>query len=101
METTTLEPPGQPPVLPSFLVSPRDRLHVLVDELPDSDVPTAERVLEALRAAPAPSYSLEDAPLDDEPDEDDRDGGLTEARAQADRGELIPHQEAKRILGVR
>ena len=81
-------------------MSPRDRLHVLVDELPDSDVPTAERVLEALRAAPA-SYSLEDAPLDDEPDDDDRDGGLTEARAQADRSELIPHKEAKRILGVR
>ena len=82
-------------------VSPRERLHVLVDELPEADVPTAERVLEALRAAPTPSYSLEDAPLDDESDEDDSDGGLTEARAQADRGELIPHQEAKRILGVR
>jgi hypothetical protein len=79
-------------------VSPRERLHVLVDELPEADVPTAERVLEALRSAPAPSYSLEDAPLDDE---DDSDGGLTEARAQVDRGELIPHEEAKRILGVR
>jgi hypothetical protein len=56
--------------------------------------------LEALHAAPAPFYSLEDAPLDDEPDADDRDGGLTEAHAQADRGELIPHGEAKRILGV-
>lgn len=82
-------------------MSPRERLHVLVDELPESDVSTAERVLEALRAAPAPSYSLADAPLDDEPDDDDRDGGLTEARGQADRGELIPHEEAKRILGVR
>ena len=82
-------------------MSARERLHVLVDELPEADVSTAERVLEALRATPAPSYSLADAPLDDERDDDDRDGGLTEARAQADRGELIPHEEAKRILGVR
>jgi hypothetical protein len=82
-------------------MSPRDRLHILVDQLTEADLPTAERVLEALRAAPLRSFSPEDAPLDDEPDEDDRDGGLTEARAQANRGELIPHKEAKRILGVR
>ena len=78
----------------------RDRLHLLVDELPESDVPTAERVLGALRET-APLYTLEDAPFDDEPDDDDRDGGLTEARAQADAGMGIPTTELEKRLGLR
>jgi hypothetical protein len=36
---------------------------------------------------------LENAPIDDEPDDDDFDGGLTEALAET---ELIPHEEVKR-----
>lgn len=78
----------------------REGLHLLVEELADSDVPIAERVLEALGAIPVSSKALGSARLDDEPDDDNRDGGLAEARAQADFGELIPHKEAKRILGV-
>jgi len=78
----------------------RDRLHLLVDELPESDVPTAERVLGALRETSV-IHALGEAPLDDEPDDDDRDGGLTEARAQADAGMGISTAELEKRLGLR
>ncbi len=42
----------------------KERLHQLVDQLPESEVATATRVLEALRAAADP---LASAPEDDEP----------------------------------
>ena len=81
--------------------SPEDgkgRLHELVDELPSSEVETAEHILEALRDAAAERFfrAVEAAPIDDEPDDDDFDGGLTEARSQ----ESVSHGEARRqVLG--
>jgi hypothetical protein len=38
------------------------------------------------------------APDDDEPDADDSDGGLTEARRERDRGEGISTEELRREL---
>jgi hypothetical protein len=76
----------------------RDRLHELVEALPESELDTAERVLEALRDAMIVRIDrkLDAAPYDDEPDDDDFDGGLTEARSQ----ESVPHEEVRRrILG--
>lgn len=78
----------------------RDRLHLLVDELPESDVPTAARVLGALRQT-AVGHAIGEAPLDDEPDNDDHDGGLAEARAQADAGMGISTAELEQRLGLR
>jgi len=81
-------------------MSPRETLHRLVDQLPEEDVPTAKRVLQALSAT-AGQVSLDDAPLDDEPDDDDCDGGLSEARADVEAGRVIPHEELKRRWGLR
>jgi hypothetical protein len=81
----------------------RASLHRLVEDLPESEVPRAERVLVALREAAelgGPQYTLETAPPDDEPDDDDFDGGLTEAREAHRRGEGIPHEEVKRRWGL-
>lgn len=65
------------------------------------DLPTARRVLEALRVSGDPALrGLAEAPIDDEPDDDDFDGGLSEARAQARRGRLVDHEEVKRLLGI-
>lgn len=65
-------------------MSPRDALHKLVDDLPDEELPTATRVLEALRATTDPVLrALSAAPDDGEPDDDDFDGGLSEARREA------------------
>ncbi len=40
------------------------------------------------------------APFDDEPDDDDFDGGLTEARREAEDGQLVSHEEIQRELGL-
>ena len=83
----------------------RDAIRRLVDDLNESDLPTAERLLRALRdtATEADSVlrSLDEAPFDDEPETDEERAAVAEARAEADRGELIPHEEALRRLGLR
>ncbi|HEX9731793.1 MAG TPA: hypothetical protein VGG06_07360 [Thermoanaerobaculia bacterium] len=80
----------------------REALHRLVDSLPERDLPTAARVLEALSSTADPVLrSLESAPLDDEPDDDDLDGGLTEARREALEGTLVAHEDVKREFGLR
>jgi len=72
----------------------RQTLHELVDHLPDEDLFTAVRVLKGLALVPnAWTVLLENAPIDDEPDDDDFDGGLTEALQET---ELISHEEVKR-----
>jgi hypothetical protein len=79
----------------------RDALHKLVDALPEHDVPAVSRILEALNLTADPvARSLAMAPLDDEPDDDDFDGGLSEARREAEEGQLLSHDEIKRELGL-
>lgn len=80
-------------------MAPREALHRLVDDLLDEDLSTASRVLAALRATSNPLLrTLTLAPADDEPDLDDADGGLTEARQEAAAGLTISHEELIRAL---
>lgn len=61
----------------------RSSLHRIVDDLPDDDLVTARRVLQALRDSGDPVLkAFAEAPFDDEADDDDMDGGLTEARRE-------------------
>jgi hypothetical protein len=79
----------------------RGELHRLIDILPEGDIPTAMRVLEALSISADPVVrSLALAPIDEEPDDDDFDGGLTAARKEVQDGDLMSHDEIKRSLGV-
>lgn len=79
----------------------REALHQLIDDLPEQDLPIATRVLEALRATGDPVLrALLSAPIDDEPDTDDFDGGLSEARREAREGRTLSHEEVKRELGL-
>jgi hypothetical protein len=79
----------------------REMLHAIVDELPEADLVTAVRILKGLELAPDPlQIVLANAPLDDEPDNDDFDGGLTEARNEARSGKTISHEEVLRRLGI-
>jgi len=83
-------------------MSPRETLYQLIDQLPEEDLSTAKRILQALSETTAPpQVSLDEAPLDDEPAEDDFDGGLKEARADADGGRVVTHEEMKRRWGLR
>ncbi|MEK7216376.1 MAG: hypothetical protein AAB289_12345 [Chloroflexota bacterium] len=61
----------------------QQRLHRIVDELPESEEATAERVLEALKFAANP---LGSAPLDDEPTTDDDRAAIAEGWAQYNEG---------------
>jgi hypothetical protein len=71
----------------------REQLHRLVDELPESEIARFEQSLNDLLAERM-QRTLESAPLDDEPDDDDLDGGLTEARGETP----IPHEDVRRRL---
>jgi hypothetical protein len=80
----------------------REALHRLIDELREEDLPAVSRVLQALHDTNDPlAMTLEAAPPDDEPDDDDFDGGLTEARRDADAGRGITTEELRRELGLR
>jgi len=79
----------------------RATLHRLVDSLPEEDLTIACRLLAGLTATvDAAERALLLAPADDEPDTDDEDGGLTEARAERERGEGISTDELRRELGL-
>ena len=79
----------------------RTTLHRLVDSLPEEDLTTAGRLLAGLAlTADAVERALLLAPADDEPDTDDDDGGLTEARQALDRGEGISTEELRKELGL-
>jgi hypothetical protein len=82
-------------------VSPRDKLHLYVDALPEEDLPIAERLLAGLAATAGPvARALALAPDDDEPDDDDRDGGISEVAEESARGEWISHSDLKRRLDI-
>jgi hypothetical protein len=77
----------------------RATLHRLVDSLPEEDLTTAGRLLVGLTTtADAVERALLLAPFDDEPDTDDEDGGLTEARRELARGEWVSTEDLERDL---
>jgi hypothetical protein len=79
----------------------RDTLHRLVDALPEEDLTTAGRLLAGLTITADPvERALLLAPVDDELDTDDADGGLTEARQELARGEGSSTGELRRELGL-
>ena len=80
----------------------REKLLQIVERLPERDISVAHRVLSALACAPTQvAQSLLLAPLDDEPDDDDFDGGLTEALREVEAGDVLPAEEVKRVLGIK
>jgi aminoglycoside phosphotransferase (APT) family kinase protein len=74
----------------------KEKLHRLIDDLPERELATAAHVLEALHATGDPvARALDRAPTDELPGEaDDLDGELTAARAESS----VSHTEARRIL---
>jgi hypothetical protein len=80
----------------------RDTLHRLIDELPESELGTAERFLHYLYATTDPVLqALIEAPLDDEPETDDERQAVQEARAELARGEVRTLEEVRRELDGR
>jgi hypothetical protein len=79
----------------------RDNLHKLIDELPEADLPTAERVLEALRATADPvRQALDSAPEDDEAETDEEAAAVATAWEEHRQGEHLTSEELRRKLGL-
>lgn len=68
----------------------KERLHQLVDELADQELPAAERYLERLKAANAAPVlrALLSAAPDDEPETEDERAAVAEGVAALERGEV-------------
>ena len=71
------------------MITTRQQLHRLVDQLPESEIGTAQRVLEALNALRHDSFlhMLADAPEDDETLTSEEEALIEEGRQQLQRGE--------------
>jgi len=77
----------------------RERLHALVDTLPDDEVHVALRFLEFLESEGALHlWSMTDAPLDDEPLSPEDERALAEAEEDLAHGLVVSHAEARRRL---
>lgn len=92
---TTLHPP------PAMEPLPKQRLHQLIDELPEDEIHAAERYLEFLSACQDPLIqALESAPEDDEPVTDEEREAVEEAeRAFAD-GDVVSDAHVRARLGL-
>ena len=77
----------------------RERLHTLIDILPEDELPVALRFLEHLGIEDAaPLWSLSDAPVDDEPLTAEDEAALAEADRDLTEGRVVTHAEARRRL---
>jgi len=78
----------------------KQRLHQLVDELPEAEWHTAERFLEYLRVAGADPFleMLAGAAEDDEPTTPEEDQGADEAWQEYLRGEARPWETVREEL---
>lgn len=78
----------------------RDKVHELVDSLPESELPAVRRYLETVGEPPddALGHFLSNAPEDDEPSTLEQDRAAAEARAALRRGERVASEELKRPL---
>lgn len=78
-----------------------ERLHQLVEALPEEERTTAARVLEALAGlAPGePFYTAETAPLDDEPETDEERAAVAEGEADVAAGRVAPAADLYRTYG--
>lgn len=77
----------------------RDRIHKLVDDLPEGDLDSVEYWLSDLRNEEDPvRRALENAPVDDEPETEEERVAVEEGRADIAAGRVISHGEVLRRL---
>lgn len=78
-------------------MSDKERLHALVDELPEPEVHTALRFVEYLRheASDPVARALQEAPIDDEPVTAEDLAALEDAERDWQEGRTVSHDEAR------
>jgi hypothetical protein len=79
----------------------KERLHQLVDQIPEGEVHAAERYLEYLAEHGDPFIrKLMNAPYDDEPATEEEEAGVREAWADYKAGRVQTLDEVKGELGL-
>ncbi|MGH2535582.1 MAG: hypothetical protein ACRDJW_25270 [Thermomicrobiales bacterium] len=78
----------------------REEVHRLVDQLTESELRTAERYLAYLRSGANDPvvWAFDHAPEDDEPNTEDEERAVEEAREDVRLGRVYSAEEAKRLL---
>jgi hypothetical protein len=78
----------------------RDSLHRLIDDLPESEITRAERLLEVLKDTAEPLYTLENAPEDNELESAGEATAAAEAWREHREGKSLTTEELKRELDL-
>ncbi|MGH2532918.1 MAG: hypothetical protein ACRDJW_11525 [Thermomicrobiales bacterium] len=79
----------------------RERVHQLIEELPESELPAVERFIEQRRATTDPFLrALANAPEDDEPLSPEDEAAIKEGLDAIAREEVISQDELRRALGL-
>lgn len=80
----------------------RERLRILIEDLPDQEVHTALRFVEYLRQEGEDEdpllIALQNAPEDDEPLTAEDLEALREAEEDVAQGRVVSHEQARRLL---
>ena len=77
----------------------REKLHELIDALPEQELSAVERYLESIERARRTSdleRALARAPVDDEPETPEEAEAIRDAREEMARGDVIRWEEVKR-----
>ena len=79
-------------------MSTKERLHLLVEALPECELAMVEYLLEKL-SDPVLRALLE-TPEDDEPETDEERAAVAEAYEAIARGDVVSHEDIKREFGL-
>ena len=75
----------------------REEVHRLLELVPDEDIPTLRRIVDALAVEP-PCVSFEEAPEGEEDFTAEDLAALARAKEDITAGRLLSHEEARRLL---
>jgi hypothetical protein len=79
----------------------RDSLHRIVDDLPETEIARAERLLEVLKETAEPRlHTLESAPEDDEPETVEEAAAVAEAWRDHREGKSLTTKDLMQRLGL-
>lgn len=78
----------------------RERIHALVDQLPDGDLADVEQFLESFAGADPALRAALMAPIDDEPLTSDEIAVIDQAKREIARGEYVMDDELDALLSL-
>jgi len=81
-------------------MQPRERIHQLVDDLPEQELPAVERFLRQREDGDPVLRALANAPDDDEELTPEEDAAVQEGLDAIERGDVVSSAELRRSLGL-